>query len=868
MKQTFRDIFLKDALAPTPTESSMEATIRGLQNQLDEQADVAHDNSIVVKDYDSSPGASGSDGFNVVGEQIDLATLQQLYASEAWVFNTIWVIAKTIGTLPLKLEKRKLSKQTIVDAHGKNEEIFKESWIDANAEPEFQILAHPNNVQLPVEFWCLMVIDLLATGNAYILVDKGEDAVDLDRPLSRLETVMRSTRKTNVQGMYRLNSALIEPIFDDDKIGLAGYGMQTQEGFYTFQPDEIIHIRLPNPLDTFVGLAPLVPVLKNVLIDRFSSEHMIRFYKQGARLGGVVKTNKKLTKDQITRLTRSFEGNYTGKKNHHKTLILPEGMEYQIIEQNPGETSLIEFAKFNKEPILSAYGVPPVKVGLLDGATYANALVQDKTFWTNSILPFKAFIESAINHSDTILKTARNLKFSFDTSHVEVLQETLLEKADVAKKMSESGWSINEIRQEIWKKPTVVGGDMIPLIERTSRIERANAQELAARRGNSKADPDGRQPDLDGMTDIEPTMVTYEQRVGELTQINIQAGIPVAQSVERAIEQAVLEGFKPTGIPLESTRNPPESTENDENESESDGKDLEKDIKRQNYCKLLTGPGVQSIMERKYIEVKAMFDRMLGKLNEDLEQIDFADPNIEEIFSKSATKEGDDDLPIFKWLTQFAKDEVKRLGETDLSALNHGFGQTLTSESATFPNDKAQKFLEERGGEQITNITEYTREQIKGVISRAYKEQAPSDEISTRIQEHFGFIKEGRAKTITRTETLTAVSQGQKMKINELEEIQPGFKGTLKKRWITAQDERVRDGKGGDADHVGLDGEVVNENETFSNGLELPRDTRGSAKEVINCRCTAIYFVEDDESEIDSILPESFDFAGVIDTLF
>src|SRR5574343_664777 len=109
---------------------------------------------------------------------------------------------------------------------------------------------------------------------------------------------------------------------------------------------------MPNPATPYVGHAPIVPVLKNVLIDRYTKEHFIRFYKQGGRLGGIVNTTQKMTKEQISRLERTFEANYTGRQNHHRTAVLPAGMEYQVIEANPGETTLIDFVKFNKEPIL------------------------------------------------------------------------------------------------------------------------------------------------------------------------------------------------------------------------------------------------------------------------------------------------------------------------------------------------------------------------------------------------------------------------------------------------------------------------------------------------------------------------------------
>jgi HK97 family phage portal protein len=876
MNKTEKNRFFKSSSESSEKINGLEDTIKSLENRLDENQMLEEEVSLLQKDYGLNSSSGTGESFGVVGEQLDLAMLQKLYNTEGWVYIAVWSIARTIATLPLKLEKRKVKKEIVTDENGKETDaIYRESWIEANAEPEFNILSYPNNTQLPVEFYMLILIDLLVTGNAYILVDKDADAVDVRRPNSRLEEVIRRIKPMRLKGMYRLNSALMEPRFDDKSLTLAGYSMQTADGIFEFTSDEVIHIRLPNPSDPILGLAPIVPVLKHVLIDRFTSEHMIRFYKQGARLGGVVKTTKKLTKEQISRLTRSFESNYTGKRNHHKTLILPEGMDYQTIEVNPGESSLIEFSKFNKEPILSAYGVPPVKVGLLDGATYANAVVQEKSFWENAVLPIKAIIECAINNSDLILRVERNLKFSFDISHIEVLQKSLKDRAETAQRMMQAGWSINEIRQEIWKKPPVEDGDLVPAIAKLQGAE-APFQHTAPIPGDTdegKSMPDARQPDLVGMTDIEQTTVTYESRVAELTAINIQAGIPLGQSIASALEQARIEGFAPesqTPTNVDNDLEEPKKEEEEKVEGEEGKLEAldEKVEKFQNYCKVLTGSGVKGIIENKFEQVMEMFGRIEVAMMKEFRDVDFSDPEIVEEFTKSydesKTKQ-DDDLPkIFQWIDKFLESEIERLKESepDLKALEHGFDNTLSGHKVDFPNEKAQEFLEERGAEQVRNILETTRLQMRSVISRQYKEEVSPDEMADTLFQSFWNLAEGRAKTIARTETLTAVSQGQEIKIQETAEIIPNLRQQLRKRWITAQDSRVRDS------HVFLDGEVVDDGENFDNGLKFPREPGSPAHEAINCRCAVVYFVEDDEGEVDSILGDNASFGFLEDVLF
>lgn len=55
------------------------------------------------------------------------------------------------------------------------------------------------------------------------------------------------------------------------------------------------------------------------------------------------------------------------------------------------------------------------------------------------------------------------------------------------------------------------------------------------------------------------------------------------------------------------------------------------------------------------------------------------------------------------------------------------------------------------------------------------------------------------------------------------------------KIWKTAGDNRVRDS------HAAIDGEEVDINALFSNGLKRPKDPNGRPEEVYNCRCTILW---------------------------
>lgn len=822
--------------------ASLQEQVRNLQNALDESDDIETSlkqlENKVYQESDSSP-ILGT--FGVVDEYLDKAMLQRLYCTETWFFIAVNAIATDIASLPLKLEKRKVINQSVQQSDGSVDQVKKEVWIDASAEPEYKVLSKPNNIQTPVEFWVLVVIDLLATGDAFIYVDQGEadeqELEDENEMRARLGRAIRRGRTCNVRGMYRISSSLLQPIAGTtDKRVLEGYSLQTDAGHFTFKPSEIIHIRLPNPSEPFYGLAPIVAVMKKLLLDRYTDEHMLRFYKQGARLGGVIKTSKKLTKEQLIRLERVFESNFTGKRNHHKTLVLPEGMEYQTIEQNPGETALIEFLKANKEPILAAYKVPPVKVGLLDGATYANAEIQDKTYYTNTIKPILAYIEQAINHHGAVLNPLKELKLSFDLSGVPSLRENETEKGNIAKGMLDSGLSVNEVREKVWKVGPKEGGDVVPAIEKSKPQAPAYPTMLAAPKTDVKTEVANVQNDTANLGVSTPTGVTFEQRVGELTSVAVANGIEINLATQQAVAQALQEGFVPTQ---------PSEQEVQGNEKKWG---IFTKVQIDEHVKKTTGEEIAPLIESYQKQVEDLFDRMEKFFLKELKK--------KKSWKSFKFKTKDDGSTDFDFISDydlelFIDGEVETYTKEQWAAMRKGYSSALPSTPMTFPNERALKALKQVGTQHLKSITGTAKDRVKRILIDAYDRQESVTEIASLLRDEFLAMKASKANMIARTETLTAVSLGQRTKVDEFKKTFPEAAKRMKKVWISAQDERVRD------THAELDGVAIGVDQKFANGLMFPRDPDGAASEVINCRCTTIEYLADDEPEVMNELADS-----------
>jgi DNA-binding transcriptional regulator YbjK len=143
-----------------------------------------------------------------------------------------------------------------------------------------------------------------------------------------------------------------------------------------------------------------------------------------------------------------------------------------------------------------------------------------------------------------------------------------------------------------------------------------------------------------------------------------------------------------------------------------------------------------------------------------------------------------------------------------------------------------KEILAQRGLDTFVNISRATTDSIISKIAQGLSEGNTLAEITRSIVDDAKGIFFSRAKTIARTETLTAVSIGQQSAIDNVAELMPN----AKKIWLTANDDRVRDS------HAEIHGDIVGIKEKFTVGkskMSVPRDpTVNDASQVINCRCT------------------------------
>lgn len=657
------------------------------------------------------------------------------------------------------------------------------------------------------EDWVFIVVDLIAgkISSVPLVVmskdDEGSEAADYEHPLNALlsqpnqwqdyaqwmyNTVVETTLMGNavIWNGKRSGQLITLPTenisMDFDNLGAvdsyivstiredAG-GFRELQGTQTFDPRDIIHVRRPNPSSLLWGLSPFVPGRKSVLFNRYSSDYLNAFYLKQATPGLALTLDRQVNEDVALRQLRSFEVAYQGRKNMRRTLILPKGVDAKALTHSLSDQKLIEHINQNRETICGLLKVPKHEVGLQTTGSLGSEEYKTAlvNFWYSTLIPTMGFISGALTKYFQ-KELGEGNYFKFDVSGVDALKDDLLKKADTAGAMLKAGLSINEVRAKVWReKPVEDPGADKPFV----LTQLASVQFTPTAPARSPEE-DG-QKTLPARSRLAFTPRVEQFRAAALKQLDEEEARTIGELGKAAIDLLVSMTEKAIDVILDSNKAAP-------------------------------------ITAMKELPARRTLARRIERALASEFEEDWV-TTVARTLSQSV------DLGYDQQLSMVFNDEAKR----EIQALR------------ARDSEKRRASLTARGLESFDQISTSHTERIMKEIEKGQANNESITTIMRRVADALGTPGQltGRAETIARTETLTAVSLGQAAAVENAKEVIPG----LKKVWLTAGDARVRDS------HAAIDGEVVGVDEEFGNGLRHPRDIKATdPAEVIQCRCTLL----------------------------
>ena len=204
-------------------------------------------------------------------------------------------------------------------------------------------------------------------------------------------------------------------------------------------------------------------------------------------------------------------------------------------------------------------------------------------------------------------------------------------------------------------------------------------------------------------------------------------------------------------------------------------------------------------------------------------------------------------------LKPFEKDFTEQYSKVNSSAATAGhsniiaasFSPQIASEIQALATPASMEvLLKARGIKSFEMINKTQTEMALTQVRDGMQSNKSLTAITRSVVTNLGENSEARAQRIARTEVGMATMLGRESAWRDAKAVV----GDIKKVWITAGDDRVRDGSYGNGDHVSLDNVEADKNGNWTtaagNTLGFPLDPSAPPEERINCRCDMI-FIED-----------------------
>lgn len=545
---------------------------------------------------------------------------------------------------------------------------------------------------------------------------------------------------------------------------------------------DVVHARKPNPSSAFWGLSPFTPGRKCILTNRYTQDYILSFYLKGATPQMILEMENNASQKSLVRMIRSFEAAYTGRRNQRRTMVLPKGVKATMADTKIVDQMFIDLVKQNREVILNVLRVPKHALGLQESGSLGSREHEMalRWFWDQTIKPAMGMM------SDALTRHFRKRGVLTPEQFVDFDTSEVKYTADDLLQLSETSnalkdsWTLNERRERLFGLPPLPDGDVVVTVPQPATPMPFSFSQ--------DAEPEPVEiPTTTAMPGASATPVE-EKPVSRIANIRAKY-----EGKLRAADDAMLEETKKQGDKMTLLAND-----------------------------LLADQAVAAIQE-----FKAM-----ARARENVNMNEW----------KKRTKKAIDKLQ-----KDYVNDYSKTLESTVGTGYDAQVGLMFDNKSAEAlagfkeTDVKGQRLiLKERGVFQFKSSRDTTVGRISKVIESGLEKGLSVDRVADGIQQYMKDEARWRANMIARTETLSAFSIGSNATMKRASEVIPN----MKKMWVTAMDERVRE------DHQAMEGVTVDADEDF----KLPDGSKGygprspglSAKQSINCRCVTLMLPPED----------------------
>lgn len=163
---------------------------------------------------------------------------------------------------------------------------------------------------------------------------------------------------------------------------------------------EVVHIKAFHPLDDHAGLGCLGAAAGAIAVHNAAARWNAALLGNAARPSGALvydpADGAAMSSEQFARLKAEMEAGFSGAANAGRPMLLEGGLKWQALSLTPADMDFAGMRDAAGREIATAFGVPPMLLGLPGDATYANYREANRALWRLAILPLAETILSGL----------------------------------------------------------------------------------------------------------------------------------------------------------------------------------------------------------------------------------------------------------------------------------------------------------------------------------------------------------------------------------------------------------------------------------------------------------------------------------------
>ena len=274
------------------------------------------------------------------------------------VLRCVSLVSFSIGMLPLHLQSIETKK------NAKDHSLFK------------VLHRKPNSWQTAFEFRSYMQQMALEYGNAYARIVRSGDRIIQLVPLQSSRVTV--SQRDDLELEYKLDREGSSPII--------------------LRQSDVFHLRYGMSEDGISGMSLVKQAAEAIGLAQQTERASARLFKNGMMVGGLLTHPGQISQEAFERLKASL-AEKEGAANAHKTMVLEEGMSFDVPAQSGRDSQAIEQRKFQIEEIARPFGVPRPLLGVDDTSWGSGIDVLGQFFVRYGLNPWFQAWEQAISRS-------------------------------------------------------------------------------------------------------------------------------------------------------------------------------------------------------------------------------------------------------------------------------------------------------------------------------------------------------------------------------------------------------------------------------------------------------------------------------------